>query len=556
MRISTLPNVTALKALGSSESRAQLQGLRNALIDPQSGRVRSGYLRLSARGSLNVGHWMTKGSKANAIASVKELIQSAYGERLKTIRQRDNLNHAIDTYLQRSGQAMGSKSFVKLIDKLEALLPPDDGQDVSHARNQHAITGKLSLDDFVLYSPSDKIQALAKNSPIGGAALAQFEALSKHLKPETLAHFSQLMFPSLSKTNQVAATQALTEQAPRTFVMGDADGSMGRMLLHVIASGTGRLPPEKMPLLAKVLDREFLCNELEDLLNFQEDTHLAYLHSELAGALVVTPQTGHNEPACLFMGDILSDRLTNNQKAMSNMIFKLKGYDLTNLQKPPQNTGVRFIAGNHDMAVIPREVFGEPNVVWGGGAAWKLTSMEYKNLLLSCFEAAVYAGGVLSTHQGVAASKIPGYYQTGLNVGINNQQLMEQKANGGATLKSGDKVENSLSIKADTPEALAQAMNELFQKVLQQGGDFYELVSTNFRPKDKDMTLKAMWFSPEDHMDFRQIHGHDGDANEGEPGVTNLNPRSATAATFAPASTVITYPAQLTDSLIAAIPFT
>jgi hypothetical protein len=123
----------------------------------------------------------------------------------------------------------------------------------------------------------------------------------------------------------------------------------------------------------------------------------------------------------------------------------------------------------------------------------------------------------------------------------------------GSKLKDGTLVQESLRIQADTPEQLAQRINDMFQKVLSKNGDFSDLVATNFRPQDKDMTLDGMWFSEAKQPNFRQIHGHDGDANEGQAGVTNLNPRAV--GEFAPASTVIEYPAKLTDSLIAAIPF-
>ena len=550
MKISSLPNANDLRGQASAVSRAQLQQLRGTLVNPQSGRVTSGYLRLSAAGSLNVGHWLTKGSKAEAITSIKTLVHSAYGERLKSTGQLHKVNHAIETYLQRSGQAMGSKSFVKLVDSLEAGLYPEDGQAAKLAASTHATTGKLALSAGHFSVPTAEIQARAAKSPIGSAAIEQFKALSPHLERDTLEHFSQLMFPPLSQTNQVAATQAVTGQAPRTFVMGDADGSMGRMLLHVIASGTGRLPPEQMPLLAQVLDAEFHCH---DLLDFQANTTLAQAHADLAKALVVTPQTAHDEPACLFMGDILSDRFTNNQQAMSDMIFKLKGYDLKDLQKPRVETGVHFIAGNHDTVVIPQQTGPRPKDSWGQGAAVRLETPQFRALLLQCFEAAVYAGGVLSTHQGVAASEKQGYYQTGLNVKISAGQMETHKILNGSKLRDGTLVQESLRIQADTPEQLAQRINEMFRKVLSKNGDFRDLVATDFRPPDKNMRLDAMWFSEAKHPEFRQIHGHDGDANEGEAGVTNLNPRQADQ--FAPASTVIEYPTKRTDNLIEAIHF-
>ena len=70
MKIATLAKVDVLKSQEAQVSRKQLQQLRHTLVNPQSGRVASGYLRLSAAGSLNVGQWMTKGSKADAIASI------------------------------------------------------------------------------------------------------------------------------------------------------------------------------------------------------------------------------------------------------------------------------------------------------------------------------------------------------------------------------------------------------------------------------------------------------------------------------------------------------
>jgi hypothetical protein len=550
MKISSLPNANDLRGQASAVSRAQLQQLRGTLVNPQSGRVTSGYLRLSAAGSMNVGHWMTKGSKAYAIDSIKTLVYSAYGERLRNTGQFEKVDNAINTYLQRSGQAMGSKSFVKLVNSLEAGLYPEDGQASHLPAHTHATTGKLALSVDQFSVPTAEIKARAANSPIGTAALEQFQALSQHLERSTLAHFSQLMFPPRSQMNPVSATQALTEQPPRTFVMGDADGSMGRMLLHVIASGTGRLPEDKMPLLAKVLDAEFRCPEL---LDFQADKGLADAHAQLAKALIVTPQISHDEPACLFMGDILSDRFTNNQQAMSDMIFKLKGYDLNDLSQAPAKTGVHFIAGNHDTVVIPQQTGSHPQVSWGHGAAVRLETPQFRNLLVKCFEAAVYAGGVLSTHQGVAASEKEGYYQTGLNVRLSKTQTNEHLQLKGSKLKDGTLVQESLRIQANTPEQLAQRINKTFQKVLAKNENFMDLVATNFRPQDKDMTLGAMWFSEKDHPDFRQIHGHDGEANEVQAGVTNLNPRAEDK--FAPASTVIEYPAKLTDSLIAAIPF-
>ena len=551
MKIATLAKVDVLKSQEAQVSRVQLQQLRHTLVNPQSGHVASGYLRLSAAGSLNVGQWMTQGSKADAIASIKALVHAAYGERLAQTGQSPKVDDAIDTYLSGSGQAFGSKSFVKLIDSLEAGLYPDDAQAANLPASAHATSGRLALSVDKFSVSSAEIEARASQSPIGAAAIDQFKALSPHMERNTMAHFSQLMFPPRSALNPVSAIQALAEQPPRTFAMGDADGSMGRMLLHVIASGTAQLPADKMPLLAKVLDAEFKCGEL---LHFQSNPELVDAHAQLAEALKVTPQIVHDEPACLFMGDILSDRFTNNQQAMSTMIFKLKGYDPLDLQKPRVETGVHFIAGNHDTVVIPQNTGARPEASWGQGAAVCLTEPQHRTLLMKCFDAAVYSGGVLSTHQGVAASHKEGYYQTGLHVKLSREQIKEHISQQGVTLADGSKVQESLRIPADNPKELAEKINQMFHDVLRTAPVITELVATNFRPQDKNMTLDAMWFPKASYPDFRQIHGHNGDANEVEPGVTNLNPRGG-GGHFAPASTVIEYPTKPTDSLLAANSF-
>jgi hypothetical protein len=547
MKIATLANPSVLKAQDSKVSRNQLQELRHKLVNPRSGQVTSGYLRLSKAGSLNVGSWFTKGSKANAIASIKDLINNAYGHQLDQTGQRQKVETSIDAYLKDSGQALGSKSFVKLIDSLEAGLHPDDASQAaevpSTARTASARLG-LSAGNFSI--PPTEIESLASPSPIGSMAIDQFKELSPHLERNTLNHFSGLMFPMRSALNNVSATQSIEINAPRTFAMGDADGSIGRMLLHVIASGVGHLPVDKMPLLAKVLEAEAKFGQL---LEFQSNHELSDAHDELAKALVVTPQTANETPACLFMGDILSDRFTNNQQAMSTMIYKLKGYDPLDLLKPPVETGVRFIAGNHD-AVVPKSNAGDsPDASWGEGAAVKLTEPQYRELLFKCFDVAIYAGGVFSTHQGIAASHRENYYQVGLNVWLNQSQLNSHPH--GARLADNSVVQDSLRIKASSPHELAEMMNNMFREALRSHPSIADVVATNFRPSDVSMKADSMWFSKEEFSDFRQLHGHNGDANEAVAGVTNLNPR-ANGQRFAPTSTVVEYSSQFNDSMVTA----
>ena len=57
----TPPNLFAIR----EDSRKKLRDIRNKLVDPTTGLVRSGYLRLKPGNELHVGGWFTGGSAAS-----------------------------------------------------------------------------------------------------------------------------------------------------------------------------------------------------------------------------------------------------------------------------------------------------------------------------------------------------------------------------------------------------------------------------------------------------------------------------------------------------------
>ena len=59
------------------DSRDKLRDFRNKLVDPTTGLVRSGYLRLKPGDGLHVGGWVTGGSTTKAKDTVLGLIRSA-----------------------------------------------------------------------------------------------------------------------------------------------------------------------------------------------------------------------------------------------------------------------------------------------------------------------------------------------------------------------------------------------------------------------------------------------------------------------------------------------
>jgi hypothetical protein len=254
----------------------------------------------------------------------------------------------------------------------------------------------------------------------------------------------------------------------------------------------------------------------DGLKNFQADQQVSKDLEDIANALVVTAKPQGGVPACIYLGDILSDRFTNNQEAMSTFIHKLSGVD-------PQNpgarvdTGVRFIAGNHDTVPLrkPDGTAIEAGEQWGGHATKKLSFSQYQTLLLNCFKAADYSGGVLTTHNGVAKGEQPDEFLVG--VGRSSRR-------GNYKTSQGNTVSDAMRISASGPEELAKKMNQLFNDRVEKTGG-YKLVSTDFRPRDVDMTPLAL--DLEHVPGFRQLHGHEAQTNEAYEGVTNLNARGA-----------------------------
>jgi len=150
---------------------------------------------------------------------------------------------------------------------------------------------------------------------------------------------------------------------------------------------------------------------------------------------------------------------------------------------------------------------------------------------------------VFSSHNGIAASEVPGYYQTGLTVEISDEQFAQARQPDDrliSKLKGGTKVEDSLRLQASDPQHLANQMNQIFKERV-KGKNIDFTIATDFRPEDRYLTPLALGF--DGISGFRQLHGHEGTANEREHGVTNLNARASVGGSvdFAPMSKVIDY---------------
>ena len=534
----------------AADARKALRGLTTQLTDPQTGRIKSGYLKLTPQGQLRAGFFYNRGSYSAATASIKEMLVQAYGRDLGA-EAMQKLDTALTQYLDRRGGAIGTRSFVKLIRTLEQHAEVDDGQGPV-VDTRAPITSKLELSELEsdrhlgLNLSVRELKAETK-SPIADSAVRQFQILAKTMSDmhpgESISFWSQdflafkgLMFPAPSKLNAQDAVQGPT--APRTFAMGDADGSMARVVLHAIASGVAQLPEDKMPALARLMSREIGAlngGTLEDIADFQQDPQVSQDLEEVAEALQVTAKAQDGAPSCMFLGDILSDRFTNNQQAMAKLIYKLSGYANGKPGGTKSDTGVRFIAGNHDTTPLftagGKEVFDSPEsgLIWGSLATKKLSWKDYQDVLLNCFRAADYSGGVLTTHNGVRRH-VTGQYM----IGVGDPSKIFYTKDGDNKLLADFQL-----VSAKSPQELARKMNEAFTTQVTANGP-KGVISTEFRPGDKDMTPDAMGFR--NIRGFRQLHGHNASANEDHPGVTNLNARGDQGiAKFLPTATVIGY---------------
>lgn len=529
MKLGSLPAVSALQAQPLPDALQQLREIRNQLVHPTNGSIKSGYLRLSQRGTLNVGGWMTTGSHSQATQSLRALIHQAYEGRLSSPGKLVQIDKALDRYLQKTDQAIGSRTFVRMLDELEREMPADDLQAPRHmALPKELAASRLRPDAYEHFLSGPEVRAMRGNSPIDETAMAQFEKLAEHTPKVVMEHFKSLMFPSTSMLNPADAVHG--PDTPRTFAMGDADGSMGRMVLHAMASGVAQLPDEALPALGAVLTAELRCDN--DLRSFQTSESIANALDQIAQSLVLRPKVqADGQPACIFLGDILSDRFTNNQEAMGSMIYKLSGYDPDQPQNPPVASGVRFIAGNHDTCPLDRgKKNATPNASWGGHARRVLSEDAHRRLLIDCFRAADYSAGVLSTHNGVRRHP-EGGYESGLTHWVKPAPHLPQSQVGQAQLQC-------MRLEAKSPSELARKMNHAFRQHLVNGRSMQELISTNFRPEDHEMTAQAMAFKK--RPELRQVHGHNGSHNEDNPGVTNLNARDQNLQ-FAPTSRIIEY---------------
>jgi len=159
----------------------------------------------------------------------------------------------------------------------------------------------------------------------------QINYLNQHLSSESKKFFAKILsLPNYGREGR----------KPHIYALGDADGSVGRMVLISIQSGHMSLEQNELHTLANILNNEQKTFQPENpdeatglLTTFQKDPLLQQQTME-----IVENADYHASPySLIFIGDIIHDRVSCNKDATRLLIKSLKTKDAI------------FILGNHEI---------------------------------------------------------------------------------------------------------------------------------------------------------------------------------------------------------------
>lgn len=489
-------------------ARALLKGMRADLVDG-NGRVRPGYLRIrSGNGERHLeaqSRWRW-GAKTDATRLVQSLVNTAYVGKFADEGARTRFTEALQNYLRQSGNRMGTQSFVRLVNTLEAIAPDHsalvEGQAAAPLPAvQSALTPRARLDlEPVARLSLSTLDSLASDNgtfgagraPLVGYAQSQMTALTNALDRSTnpfRQHASRLFHPLLAPPRLNPPGLIPSQTAPAQHVVGDADGSLCRVLVAAMASGHLSLSPAGLTLLAGLMCEEAKALSDGDLAAFQADQGVADRFDALLDEMQAHPSADGRR--LIFLGDLLHDRLSNNKPALGQVIERLAGNQTARADGSP---GVVFILGNHDVFdEVSGEILQDPTGYLeanpggkseiaalraqnGFNAAKGLTAQASNELNQRCFRRAWFDAelGVFYSHNGV--------------------------------YKDGDNYVTGIGrFRADSPGQLAARMNAA---VIQAAAGHF----THFRPEEaqiSDQGLGSVPINGEDRPVF-QAHGHNG----------------------------------------------
>ena len=446
-----LPRVEPDPVRQAERAQHLLKGIAADLID-SGNRVRSGYLRIRTDGEkvfLETQSRWKSGGKTDAKAFTLQLLKQAYQHRSDWATIEDRLL----SYFEKSGQRFGTRSFLQLMkvidptlvreahverDEAHPTLPANlrvgrsrlklEGVGVA-GQASPSVSVTLASSEFRLLAPA--VDASDHVIALHATASEQIQALVSEVKDEaTTQHFAYLMEPG---NITLSGVQGVRE--PRRLVVGDADGSLCRVLVAGLASGHLVMSPAAMKDLAAIMRLEAsLGAGVVERQKFQRSEEIAEGFDRIMGGVRARSSPDGNR--LVFIGDLLHDRLSNNKPAMANAIRLLAGEDTYSAVDTP---GVIFILGNHDLPRAPgvdweagASVFEQHELQWGAAAARHLDRQANEELIRSYFLKAWFdrqagffychngieplGGGVVRTALGVVHATSPDVLETEMNL--------------------------------------------------------------------------------------------------------------------------------------------
>lgn len=545
-------HAVAAAGISATDARQVLRDMRAQLVG-QDGNVSSGYLSINTRKDGSI-HLETRGrhewgsfhsDKKAATEIVKNLVRDGFGKELSG-NSETYLLQELNKYLTKTGDRIGTQSFVNLIDRL------DEATDPKH------LDGKIAAN--IKSDVRFKANSLSKPNIEGPSSQAkpQFAKLHDLVRPDTAKLFEHLLSPGVSKSATVAG-------AIPTQVVGDADGSICRTMLAAINSGHLKLEAPELELLAEVMDAEsnatFFYNKGQDdpLEKFQKNPEIAEKLDQIVDKANFQP----GQHKLLFIGDIIHDRFCNNKQAMDKLIRGLHAqgavfitgnhdvYDEVNpqgdleedsdkvlqfylnyaLEKETNNAQKENRAVNHDLAKksgtqLFRSQFEDIKLQNGFHGARQLDKTASDQLIKDCFTNAHFDAGskTLYTHNGFQHSGVGDVYLTAN--GFIRAQNAEQLAHKMNACDFNGKGNGIKEIEKEVP-GFAKKFKPLKEHGIDRGG---YINKTSFRPEDSMMTTKLLGPAGKNAQGkpITVVHGHN-DNFGGNGNVENLNARSNTA---------------------------
>lgn len=262
-----------------------------------------------------------------------------------------------------------------------------------------------------------------------------------------------------------------------TFAFGDMDGGFARTMLAGIRAGMITLNESDLNTLCSMLRQERLAlgTESAAFIQFQESIAINQQQQELVN------NASYSAPASqvIYIGDILHDRLNNNQLALALLLKKLHQY------------GAIFIYGNHDS-------YSDAQIVCNADKWWK-------------YERGCYAATQIS--ESMANDLRQTVY---INAYLDDQNYIFYSHNGVAESET-------------RPEYLITAFGEIdnyknldAKSIVEIMNNGQPLRQTSFRPSESAMELLNLYHN---QQKVSIIHGHNGIFDYSNPQVINLNAR-------------------------------